>query len=286
MKWPGGARLALNIVVNYEEGSERSFDNHDGVNEGLGELPRGVESGYRDLATESVYEYGSRAGIHRIMRILDEFAVPATFFAAALALERNPQVCSWIQESGHEVCGHGYRWSEDWTAGRAEEKRRLAAAVESITRTCGQRPVGWYNRWMPSIHTRELLVEDGGFLYDSNAYNDDLPYWSTVPGRPLLVVPYTLTYNDVRYVSAGGLTPTGFVDYCIRGIDELAAEGAQRPRMMSIGLHARWSGQAARASALRQVLDHAQARGDVWLARRDSIARAWIDQHPAPDGGR
>jgi peptidoglycan/xylan/chitin deacetylase (PgdA/CDA1 family) len=281
MEWPGEMRLALNIVVNYEEGSERSLADHDGINEGLGELSRTVDPDFRDLATESVYEYGSRAGIHRIMRILDEYSVPATFFATAVALERNPEVCAGIQESGHEVAGHGYRWSEDWKVDRPEEKRRLEAAVESITRTCGQRPVGWYNRWMPSIHTRELLVEEGGFLYDSNAYNDDLPYWSTVLEQPLLILPYTLTYNDVRYVSGGGLTPSGFVDYCIRGIDELAAEGQTQPRMMSLGLHARLTGQAARASALRQILDHAQSRGDIWLARRDEIAKVWIDQNPA-----
>jgi peptidoglycan/xylan/chitin deacetylase (PgdA/CDA1 family) len=282
VEWPGDASVALNIVVNYEEGSERSFET-DGINEGLGELSRPVDPQFRDLATESVYEYGSRAGIQRIMRILDEYSVPSTFFAAALALERNPALCSWIQESGHEVAGHGYRWSEDWPVDLTEERRRLTAAVDSITRTCGQRPVGWYNRWMPTIHTRELLVEDGGFLYDSNAYNDDLPYWSRVQDQHLLILPYTLTYNDVRYVSNGGLTPSGFVDYCVRGINELAAEGEKCPRMMSIGLHARLSGQAGRASALREILDHVQSRGDIWLARRDDIAKVWIKQNPAPD---
>lgn len=282
VEWPDSARLALNVVVNYEEGSERTFDTDEGQNEGLGELSRSVE-GYRDLATESVYEYGSRAGIFRILRILDEFNVPATFFAAAQALEHNPQVCEWIRQSGHEVCGHGYRWSEDWTATRNEEKRRLTAAIDSIARTCGQRPVGWYNRWMASSHTRELLVEEGGFLYDSNAYNDDLPYWSMIPGGPILVVPYTLTYNDVRYAPPNGLSPSAFVDYCIRGMDELAAEGESRPRMMSIGLHPRWTGQAARASALREILGHAKRRGDVWFARRDSIAEVWMHQHPNPE---
>lgn len=281
--WPDGARLALNIVVNYEEGSERSFDNGDGANEGLGEVVRAVDPAYRDLATESVYEYGSRAGVFRVLRLLDEYRVPTTFFAAAVALERNPDVCAWIRRAGHEVCGHGYRWSEDWTVDRTEEGRRIAAAVESITRTCGARPVGWYNRWMPSVHTRELLVEEGGFAYDANAYNDDLPYWVRVHDRPHLVVPYTLTYNDQRYLT--GLSPTGFVDYCRRGIDELAREGATHPRMMSIGLHPRWTGQAGRASALREILAHARDRGDVWLARRDDIARCWAEQHPPPAGG-
>lgn len=285
--WPGGARLALSIVVNYEEGSERSFDNGDGANEGLGEVPRAVDSRYRDLATESVYEYGSRAGIFRILRLLDEYQAPATFFAAAVALERNPDVCAWIHASGHEVCGHGLRWSEDWTVDRDEERRRIAEAVESIARTCGHRPVGWYNRWMPSVHTRQLLAEEGGFLYDSNAYNDDLPYWVSAAGRPLLIVPYTLTYNDVRYVSAAGLTPSGFVDYCRRGIDELVREGARRPKMMSIGVHARWTGQAGRASALREILEYVHGRDDIWLAQRKDIAAWWSDHQPAPlHGGR
>lgn len=276
--WPNGATLALSFVVNYEEGSERSFDTGDAANEGLGEIPRIIDAQYRDLATESVYEYGSRAGIFRILRLLDEYSLPATFFAAAVALERNPDVCARIRTAGHEVCGHGYRWSEDWLVDRDEERRRIAEAVASITRTCGTRPVGWYNRWMPSVHTRELLVEEGGFSYDSNAYNDDLPYWATAAGGRILVVPYTLTYNDVRYTS--GLTPTGFVDYCRRGIDELAREGATHPKMMSIGLHARFTGQAGRTSALREIVEHALNRGDVWITQRQDIARWWVDNYP------
>jgi peptidoglycan/xylan/chitin deacetylase (PgdA/CDA1 family) len=282
IEWPDGAKLALNVVVNYEEGSERSFL-RDGRNEGLGETNRTVDPEYRDLGTESVYEYGSRAGIFRIMRVLEELGVPATYFAAAEALDLNPELCAWIRESPHEVAGHGYRWSEDWPLDRAEEARLLHAAVESIERTCGERPVGWYNRWMATPHTRELLAEEGGFLYDSNSYNDDLPYTTTVKGTPLLVMPYTLTYNDVRYVT-GGLSPSGFVDTCIRGIDELVHEGETHPRMMSIGLHARWTGQAGRASAIREVLQHAQARGDVWIATRRDIASWWLEHAPSADG--
>jgi peptidoglycan/xylan/chitin deacetylase (PgdA/CDA1 family) len=281
VRWPGGARLALNIAVNYEEGSERSFANGDDVNESLGEIPRTVAAPARDLATESVYEYGSRAGIFRILRVLEEFGMPATMFAAAVALERNPDVCDWIRRLGHDVCGHGYRWSEDWTVSRDEERERIALAVASITETCGRRPTGWYSRWMPSEHTRELLVAEGGFAYDSNAYNDDLPYWVRVDGRAHLVVPYSLTYNDSRY-SAHGLTPSAFVDQCVRGIDELVREGAERPKMMSIGLHARFTGQAARASALREILEHVRRRGDVWVARREDIASCWSAQFPAP----
>ncbi|GHH79359.1 polysaccharide deacetylase [Streptomyces sulfonofaciens] len=278
--WPGGAALALNIALNYEEGSERTMPG-DGVNESLGEIGRPVAAPARDLATESVYEYGSRAGVFRILRMMDEYAMPLTLFAAAVALERNPEVCAWIRRAGHDVCGHGHRWSEDWTVDREEEAARITAAVDSITRTCGRRPAGWYNRWMPSEHTRELLVAEGGFAYDSNAYNDDLPYWTRVAGRSHLVVPYTLTYNDSRY-AAHGLTPAGFVDTCVRGIDELAREAGHRPKMMTIGLHARFTGQAARASALREILDHVAARGDVWVARREDIAATWKAQHPPP----
>lgn len=281
VRWPNDARLALNIVVNYEEGSERSFDDGDGVNESLGEIPRAVAAPARDYATESVYEYGSRAGIFRVLRVLEEFGAPGTMFASAVALERNPDVCDWIRRVGHDVCGHGYRWSEDWTVDREEERRRIRLAVASITRTCGRRPLGWYSRWMPSPHTRELLVAEGGFVYDSNAYNDDLPYWVTVAGRPHLVVPYSLTYNDSRY-STHGLSPSAFVDYCLRGIDELAREGEHCPKMMSIGLHPRFTGQAGRASALREILEHVRRRGDVWLARREEIATCWARQFPAP----
>lgn len=280
IEWPEGARVALSLVLNYEEGSERTLA-RDGRNEGLGELNRPIEPDYRDLATESVYEYGSRAGVFRLLRLFERTGIKCTFFAAAQALEHNPDVAQWIHEAGHEPCAHGYRWSEDWLVSRQEEGHRIEMAVQSIERSCGQRPVGWYNRWMPSIHTRELLVEEGGFLYDSNAYNDDLPYYVTVLNRPFLVVPYTLTYNDVRYVSGGLGGPTDFFDYCRRALDYLWEEGEETPRMMSVGLHARWSGQAGRASALRDFVDHALRKGGVWIATREEIARWWIERYPA-----
>lgn len=280
LRWPGGARLALNIAVNVEEGAERSFQ-QDGRNEAVGEFARPVQAGVRDLATESVFEYGSRAGVLRVLRTLAEFGVPATMFAAAVALERNPAVAEAIATAGHDVCAHGYRWSEDWQVDRDEERARIAAAYESISRTTGRPPGGWYNRWMPSVHTRDLVAEHGGFRYDSNAYNDDLPYWTRAAGRDHLVVPYTLTTNDNRYVS-DGLTPSGFVDYCVRAVDLLVDEGATAPRMMSIGLHTRWSGQPARASALREILAHVTDRGDVWVARRADLADVFVAQVPPP----
>lgn len=280
--WPGGARVALSLVLNYEEGSERSFWAGDGKNEGLGEVPRAVDPAQRDFATESVYEYGSRAGVHRLLRLFDQCGVRCTLFAAAMALEINPEVAAWAAEAGHEVCGHGYRWSEDWTVPREEEADRIRRAVASITRTVGQRPVGWYNRWMPSRNTRALLVAEGGFLYDSNAYNDDLPYYVTVSGRPHLVVPYSLTYNDSRYTYGQLGNPEDFLASCRRGLDYLWEEGADVPRMMSVGLHARLSGQADRASGVRDLIAHAQAKGGVWIATRADIAAWWRAQQP-PD---
>lgn len=278
--WPHGARVALNFVLNYEEGSERSFWAGDGRNEGLAEVPRAVDPTQRDFATESVYEYGSRTGVYRLLRLFDKSRIHCTLFAAAAALEVNPEVAAWAREAAHEVCGHGYRWSEDWTVSRDEEADRIRRAVASITATVGRRPVGWYNRWMPSRHTRALLVEEGGFLYDSNAYNDDLPYYVTVTGRPHLVVPYSLTYNDSRYVYGQFGGPSDFLDSCRRGLDYLWEEGADVPRMMSVGLHARLSGQPDRASALSDFIDYARAKGQVWITTRAEIAAWWREQRP------
>ncbi len=278
--WPNGARVALNIVLNYEEGSERSFSAGDGRNEGLGEVPRVLDPAHRDLATESVYEYGSRVGVFRLLDLFDRAGIPCTLFAAAVALEVNPEVAKWSAEAGHEVCGHGYRWSEDWLVSRAEEAERIRQAVASIATSVGKRPVGWYNRWMPSEHTRELLVEDGGFLYNSNAYNDDLPYYVAVQGRQHLVVPYTLTYNDSHYAYGHLGGPEDFLSLCKRGLDYMRMEGETSPKMMSVGLHARLSGQAGRASAVRDFIDHARATGDVWITTRADIAAWWTTHQP------
>jgi peptidoglycan/xylan/chitin deacetylase (PgdA/CDA1 family) len=280
--WPGDARVAVSLVLNYEEGSERTMP-RDGENENLGEVSRDVGD-YRDLATESVYEYGSRAGVHRLLRLFDRYGVKCTLFAAAEALERNPAVCAWVRDAGHEACAHGWRWAEEWLLSREEEARRIRLAVASIERACGERPVGWYSRWMASEHTRELLVEEGGFLYDSNAYNDDLPYYVDVAGTKHLVVPYTLTTNDLRFVNGTVGGPGDFFDYCRRALDYLWDEGAECPRMMSIGLHPRWTGQPARASALAEFVEHALARGDVWFARRRDIAEWWLERSPAATG--
>src|ERR1700744_1295037 len=202
IRWENDARVAVQIVINYEEGAEKTLAMGDGVNDILYELPFAIE-GQRDLAVESMYEYGTRAGIWRMLRVFDAADVPITWFAAAVALERNPAVAEKLARRGDDVAGHGYRWSNHFEMTRDEEREAIRRAIESIERSTGSRPLGWYCREM-SVNTRELVVEEGGFLYDSDTYNDDLPYWTTVHGKAHLVVPYTLVVNDVRYVVGTG----------------------------------------------------------------------------------
>lgn len=276
VRWPDDAKIAVNLVVNYEEGSEYSKGAGDQRNEMLGEIAYPIGDEYRDLAVESTYEYGSRAGIWRLMRMFDEYGVKATFFGCAVAFERNPEVGRWLRNAGHDLLSHGWRWIEHWRLSREEEARHIEMAVRSFERTCGFRPEGWYCRYGPSVHTRELVIAEGGFLYDSDAYNDDLPYFVTGARGPHLVIPYSLTYNDIQ----GTRSPTDFLDYCRRGLDELWREGAAGyPKMMSVGLHPRLIGQAGRAGALREFIEYALAKGDVWFARRIDIAHWWTSHH-------
>lgn len=280
VRWPNNARLAISLVVNYEEGSEYNIPDGDGRNEGYGEIAYAMRPDVRDLSTESIYEYGSRAGIWRLLRLFAEYDVKATFFACALALERNPAVGEAIQEYGHEPCSHGWRWDEPWEMSVEEERERIHKAVASIEKSCGVRPYGWYTRYGPGIHTRELLVEEGGFLYDSNAYNDDLPYFVRVGEKRHLVLPYTHTYNDGRFVlSPGYSSPWDYFENCRRGIQYLWEEGETHPRMISLGLHPRWIGQAGRTHALRELIEYALNLGNVWFARRIDIARWWLEHH-------
>jgi peptidoglycan/xylan/chitin deacetylase (PgdA/CDA1 family) len=278
VRWPGDARVAVSLCLNYEEGSERSYAAGDAANENSGENSRSFPPGVRNLAMESVFEYGSRAGIHRLLRMFDALGVKCTAFAAAVALACNREVADWMMESGHEICSHGWRWSEQWTMSRDEEAERIHQAVKLFEEVCGVRPEGWYSRYGPSVNTRELLVE-AGFLYDSDAYNDDLPYFATVKGRRHLVVPYSMTYNDGRFNSAHFGDPEGWGNMLRMAFDYYWEEADECPRMMSIGLHPRWVGQAARASALRDFVQHAQRRGQVWFARRTDIAHWWLDHH-------
>lgn len=273
--------MAINIVVNYEEGSEKSFPMGDEQNDFLTEIPFVIE-GNRDLAFESGYEYGSRAGIWRLFRIFDAARIPVTFFATAVGLERNPAVARRLAERHDEAAAHGYRWTNAFEMEREEERQAIRLAVASLTATVGERPVGWYHREM-SVNTRELLAEEGGFLYDSECYNDDLPYWTSVHGQAHLVVPYTLVVNDVRYVMAQGFgSPEHFLELAKATLDRLRHEGDGVSRMMSIGLHPRLTGHPGRADALARFIDYAQATEDVWFARRADIARTFADQVPPP----
>ena len=280
IRWAGGAKVAVQVVVNYEEGSEKSFPMGDNVNDTMYELPWAVE-GQRDLAVESMYEYGSRAGIWRLFRVFDSTAIPVTIFAAAVALKRNPAVASKIARRGDEAVGHGFRWSNHFEMTRDQEREAIRLAIESIETTTGSRPIGWYCREM-SVNTRELIVEEGGFLYDSDCYNDDLPYWTNILGRPHLVVPYSLVVNDVRYiVGTGFANPEDFFQTAKATLDRLRNDGDDAGRMMSIGLHPRVTGNPARSDGLARFIDYAQQFSDVVFMRRVDIAREFAEQFPA-----
>jgi allantoinase len=213
--------------------------------------------------------------------MFDELGIKSTFFAAAVAVERNPEVGEWIREAGHDVAGHGWRWVDQAGLDEDDERAQIKAAVESLERTCGERPSGWFSRYSASVNTRRLLVEEGGFLYDSDTFADDLPYFVDVGGAQQLLIPYTLLYNDGRFVLPQGFgSPHDFAETLRLGLDELLREGrAGHPKMMSIGLHPRWTGQAARAAGLRQFIEYALEQGDVWFARRKDIATWWRERH-------
>ena len=283
VEWPGKARVALSMVVNYEEGSEYSFAFGDRLQEGYKEYPKTMPEGVRDFANESTYEYGSRVGFWRILRIFKKHEAPATFYACALALERNPAAARAITAHGHEVCCHGYRCEDVFPKSEEEERADIHKAVASLRETTGERPVGWYSRYSPSVHTRRLLMEEGGFAYDSDSYCDDLPYYVQVDGKPFLILPYTLETNDIRFWAGGGFsTADDFFAYMRDALDTLWEEGAETPRMMAVGLHMRIIGRPARARALDKFLAYARAKGGVWITRRIDIAKAWTAQHPPP----
>lgn len=285
-KWPGGARLALNFVLNYEEGSEPSVQDGEGYTEtGLTESfnrPQDVKG--RDLAGESMFEYGSRVGFWRLMRAFQERDLPLTVFGCALAIERNPEAARAIAAAGFDVCCHGWRWVKHFNLTEAEERDHIAKAVASLERSVGSRPLGWYCRYGPSVNTRRLLVEEGGFVYDSDSYADELPFWRTVHGRAHLVVPYSLTNNDGKYVGWMGTGDDWFA-FLRDAFEVLYREGARTPKMMSVGLHMRVVGHPARAAGLHRFLDHVARRPGVWITRRLDIARHWIATHPYPGRG-
>jgi putative urate catabolism protein len=280
--WPGGARIAVNFVLNYEEGSEYSIGDGDGRSEtALTEvLAARVPTGDRDLASESMYEYGTRVGFWRVASLFAERGLPMTVFGCALALERNAAAAAFMVTRQWDVCCHGWRWVEHYRMTEDEEREQIRLAVASLQRTMGDRPLGWYCRYAPSVATRRLLVEEGGFLYDSDAYNDELPYWTNVAGHPHLVVPYSLVTNDVKFTS-GLFTGDDFFTLLRNAFDVLYAEGAKRPKMMSVGLHPRLIGHPARMSGLIRFVDYVQQQANVWVCRRSDIARHWAQRHPA-----
>jgi len=281
-RWPDDARVVVNLVLVYEEGSEYSVLWGDERNDGWGEYPEpGVQPPQRDRGTESHYEYGSRAGVWRLARIYDGAGVPVTVSASAVALELNPAVAAWMRERDHDLLGHGWRWIEHWHMSRDEEREQLRRAVETYERVFGSRPLGWNCRSWPSENTAELLAQEGGFIYQSDDCGDDVPYYEASAGRPMLVVPYSKTYNDSRFVTNPGFaSPQDYVETACMGLDELLREGDERRTMMTVVAHARWSGQAARAAAIRLFIEHAQAQPGVKFMRRVDIARWWLEQYP------
>ena len=281
VKWPGDARIAISVVVNYEEGSEYSTLDGDETHEVNNEVPSPVPVSQRDLANESFFEYGSRVGVWRLMSILDDFSISASFFCCALALERNPEVGREIVRRGHEVVGHGYRWEEYYLMDIESEREAIHRTIESLERTTGVKPVGWYTRYAPSENTRKLVASNGEFIYDSNSYGDDIPYYETVEGEPWLVVPYSLEVNDTRFWRGGMNRPSDFLETLTNTFDLLYEEGLENPKIMNVGLHCRIAGRPSRASVLKQFLAYVNDKPNVWFARRDEIARWWLENYPA-----
>lgn len=278
IRWPNGARLAVSVVVNVEEGAELSVGMGDERNESVYEVVEEVR-GARDLCMESHFEYGTRAGWPRIRALLRRYGVAATLNANGRALAYSPWLAREAVADGHEVAAHGWRWERHAEMPEEVERAAIARTVAAIRETAGAAPVGWHTRSATSPHTRRLLIEQGGFLYDSNAYNDDLPYTLEVMGRRHLVLPYAFDTNDMRFQRGGGFVfAEDFARYCIDAFERLYEEGADAPRMLSVGLHLRIIGRPGRIGGLERFLAHAASRPGVWFARRDAIARHWLSR--------
>ncbi|MEV0435193.1 allantoinase PuuE [Nocardia sp. NPDC050413] len=285
-RWPGGARIAVQFVLNYEEGGENNvLDGSPHSETFLSEMTPAEAFPNRHMSMESLYEYGSRAGLWRILRAFERRGIPLTVFAVARAMQRNPEAVAAFLELGHEIACHGLRWQSYQLVDRDTERADMAEAVRILTDLTGEPPRGWYTG-RDSPNTRELVVEHGGFVYDADSYADDLPYWTTVHGQQHLVVPYTLDTNDMRYCSpAGFATGEEFYAHLRDAFDVLYREGTEgSPKMLSIGLHCRIAGRPARTAALERFLDHVQCHEDVWITRRIDIAEHWRTTHPAGSG--
>ncbi len=282
-QWPGEANIAVQFVLNYEEGGENCvLDGDEGSETFLSDIVPAQSFPNRHLSMESLYEYGSRAGLWRVLRAFERRDIPLTVFGVARALERNPEAVAAFRRNGYEIACHGLRWISYQMVDRETERKHMAEAVEIITRLFGEPPRGWYTG-RDSPQTRELVVEHGGFVYDSDSYADDLPYWVQVGDTDQLVLPYTLEANDMRFSSAAGFANGDeFYAYLRDAFDVLYAEGmAGAPKMLSVGLHCRLAGRPARAAALERFLDYVQSHEKVWLARRIDIAEHWRTVHPA-----
>lgn len=281
-QWPGGARVAVQFVINYEEGAENSVLNGDKGSEAfLSDMVGAASHSARAMAMESLYEYGSRAGFWRLHRLFAARRVPVTVFGVAAAMEMNPAAVDAMLEAGWEIASHGFRWIDYQYVPEEVEREHIARAIELHTKLTGDRPLGWY-QGRTSPNTARLVVEEGGFLYDADSYADDVPYWDVRHGRPQLIVPYSLDANDMKMVALNGFTEgEQFFRYLRDTFEQLREEGG---RMMSVGLHGRIAGKPARARAVARFLDHVIESGDAWIARRIDIARHWLAVHPYGGG--
>jgi allantoinase len=283
-RWPNAARIAVQFVLNYEEGAENCVLHGDAASETfLSEIADAVAyPGMRHMNMESIYEYGSRAGVWRLLRAFEERGLALTVFAAGMALERNPEAAAAFVAGAHEVASHGWRWIDYHGVDEATERRHVQLAVQAIQRLTGAAPLGWYTG-RTSENTRRLVAEHGGFLYDADSYADDLPYWVRVAERDHLIVPYALDTNDMRFATSGGFANgDDFFAYLRDAFDTLHAEGERAPRMLSIGLHCRIAGRPGRLAGLARFLDHIQRHEGVWICRRVDIARHWHAHHAPP----
>ena len=280
--WPGGARVALQFVINYEEGGENCILHGDAASETLLSEIIGAEArkGVRHMSMESFYEYGSRVGVWRLFNLFKSRGIPVTIFAVAMALERYPEVAEAALKEEFEICSHGYRWIDYQYVPEDVEREHMKIAIDIHNRITGERPLGWYTG-RTSPNTRRLAVEEGGFLYDADDYSDELPFWTTVIDKPHLVIPYSLDANDMRFASAHGFNAGDqFFNYLKDCFDTLYEEGAETPRMMSVGLHCRIIGRPGRFASLKRFVDYALSHRDVWFCRRIDIARHWREHHP------
>lgn len=284
LTWPGGARLALSFVVNVEEGAEMSVLDGDRGPEPVDELGLALKKPIRNLGNESNYQYGIKAGAPRILKLLRDHEISATFTAAALSLERAPSLAKAIIADGHEVCCHGHRWIHQFQMDEPTERQFIQDAVASIERTTGTRPAGWLSRYLVSPNTRRLLI-DAGFDYHMDDYSDDRPFWAEENGRPIVIMPYAVDTNDMKLWTAPAYTPADWLQYAIDSFDWLYREGGEEPKMMSIGLHLRVIGRPGRIGYLEKFIQHVQTRSQVWIATRKDIASYFRTVNPSDLNG-